>query len=454
MSDDISVEHACEQGTGSEELRANSQNQNDISSGSSDQAAADAPFVAVDADDNVCGERESQQSEGSVSTHDGGGGHQGQRGASQGGRDSSNNAVGSAHTDSRLSAAIGESQLESVPVNNLEWEDGFGDFMGAAPSSARITSGTILTGETGTADNKAANTLGMPMQDSAQPGSGVAGAHGDDGDDGDWMEFEDSTIATPAPPQPQPSATCTTRLTSNNEFSGKVISLLGTSDDVNLEEEFNITLLTTQLMALTGCTVGSSSNATQANFRTNKWVENVSSGSQGNYASGDIVTAMMEALSFRRLKSNNEKRYGLQGVGNLFVAHECSAAARRLLEVPQSSQHENVGLLGNHFAEERWHVVGETDPITAVRIAELHNVRFFSSSRSVLMDPSTFQSWEEPKGPVPVSDIIAKVKALNAERKSQQGGSQPAHVWEARPLLPTPCIGGSVSQAPSLRLPL
>ncbi|RNF05183.1 hypothetical protein TraAM80_04756 [Trypanosoma rangeli] len=99
------------------------------------------------------------------------------------------------------------------------------------------------------------------------------------------------------------------------------------------------------------------------------------------------------------------------------------------------------------------------DFVTTARISDRHIFHRHEQLESVLLQASQLQL----KG-IPLSEAIAKVRDVATEyqrqqQKQEEKEKQHAHVingpvWEIHPMLPVPCIGGSLFPASSLRLPL
>lgn len=276
-------------------------------------------------------------------------------------------------------------------------------------------------------------------------------------DDDEWMDFQENGPTTVQPSKPLSATSTSASFPMDCGLAGS-LSLLSGGGNFEFEQDFDTALLAKQLFSFTGCTVDTSAGANRKmDYHTNTWALEGPSNQRESYSAGDIVTAMMEAFFFRRRKIDKNVAGTFQGVGTLFVSHISEMAARKLRNSTQSLQNMNLGATMGGKMEERWDVIGDVDPVTAVRIAELHTIRFFSNTDSFLLQPMEAQTWQVAKGPIPICDVIAKVKALNAERQKQQQYQSvtdvTADLWTVHPLLPTPHIGGSVSPAPSLQLP-
>ncbi|RNF14889.1 uncharacterized protein Tco025E_05813 [Trypanosoma conorhini] len=174
---------------------------------------------------------------------------------------------------------------------------------------------------------------------------------------------------------------------------------------------------------------------------------------------GELLLAVMESLSFTRLGAAAVADGATPPLGSSVGGPTTSPAPHNLPGWLPSFGERCGGGGETPQPQPKPLTLSLVDPIVALRISDRRTPHRREQLESVLLQASQLRLHA-----VPVSEAIAKARELATEyqqqlqqrREKEEGHSnvENGSVWEIHPTLPTPCIGGSLFPAPSLRLPL
>ncbi|KAF5220573.1 hypothetical protein ECC02_006422 [Trypanosoma cruzi] len=181
---------------------------------------------------------------------------------------------------------------------------------------------------------------------------------------------------------------------------------------------------------------------------------------KGKQSRRELLLAVMDALSFRRRDSVNRVEETPPVGGGPCVTPGSLAFHCKPLGTPPciggscEGRHDTPQPQPQLPDQASATLDGIIDPFAALRLAERHTTQRREQLESVLLQASRVR-----QRAIPVCEAITRVRNLAMEyeqekqKEQQTSDREKESTWHIHPTLPTPCIGGSLFPAFSLRLP-
>ncbi|EAN82906.1 hypothetical protein C3747_62g187 [Trypanosoma cruzi] len=285
----------------------------------------------------------------------------------------------------------------------------------------------------------------------------------EDDEEEEWAAFTDAAVPPNPPLQKQ--------LVTAGEATG--ISDMCVEEDTHatssgrqfvFRRDMDIARIIRQLRELSGCVLDTEecNGCHDGGIEQQQSDTGSSSGEdrKGKQSRRELLLAVMDALSFRRRDSVNRVGETPPVGGGPCVTSGSLAFHCNPLGTPPcigegcEKRHDTPQPQPQLPDQASATLDGIIDPFAPLRLAERHTTQRREQLESVLLQASRVR-----QRAIPVCEAITKVRNLAMEyeqekqKEQQTSDKEKESTWHIHPTLPTPCIGGNLFPAFSLRLP-